>query len=244
MSRKAVALVLLALVSAGCSRPAGTAPRSDASPPATPSLARPADPSPTVVETFFDPATTQTLMAARAAHDATEAAALAESERIIGAYRNVMLASREQVSRQLAGPAVMVQRTEGWLYEQKRRSEYAASVTQPKIEAARELLRRRTLKALSDFFASELKAGRISKGDYLRYTVEIRRGYLPPFRGRKWSGPAVFEWRAGDVGPEYQKVLQEVRKLWQSQGRAKSAVTSRQTTPDFYRRLASKPTPR
>lgn len=238
MSHKAMALVLLAMVPAGCSQPANTVPRTEAGPPVTPSLARQTDPSPTVVETFFDPATTQTLMAARAAYDAAEAAALAESERIIGSYRNVMLASREQVSRQLAGPAVPVQRTEGWLYEQKRRSEYAASVTQPKIQSARDHLRRTTLKALSDFFAGELKAGRISKDDYSRYTVEIRRGYLPPFRGRKWSGPPVFEWRGGDVGPEYRKVLQEVRRLWQSQGRAKSAVTSRVTTPEFYRTLA------
>jgi hypothetical protein len=234
-----IALSLVAMAAAGCTQPSEKAAANKPSDPVTRAVAPDRDAAPTVIPTFFDPVTAQTLMAARADYDAAEAAALAESERIIGKYRNVMMASREQISRQLAGPEVRVQRTEGWLYEQKRRSEYAASITQPKIAVARENLRRITLAALSRFFANELKARRISKDDYARYTVEIRRGYLPPFRGRKWSGPAVYEWRGADVSREYRKVLQEVRRLWQAQGRTRSALSWREANPDFYRTLVS-----
>ena len=76
---------------------------------------------------------------------------------------------------------------------------------------------------------------------YQRYTREIGRGYLPPFRGRKWSGNAVYEWRGGDVTPEYGRVLQEVRRLWQAQASAKSAVASHQTSIEFYRTLVPEP---
>ena len=77
-----------------------------------------------------------------------------------------------------------------------------------------------------------------------QYTVEIRQGYLPPFRGRKWTGAAVYEWRGGDLSPEYRMVLQEVRKLWQAQGRQSSAVVSRETTPAFYQTLVPATSPR
>jgi hypothetical protein len=74
-----------------------------------------------------------------------------------------------------------------------------------------------------------------------RYTREISRGYLPPFGGRKWSANAVYEWRGGDVTPEYRRVLQEVRRLWQAQAWAKSAVVSHQTSMEFYRTLVREP---
>lgn len=239
MWQEVIALSLVAMAVASCTQPPERTAANRLSDSVTPATAPGPDAAPTLIQTFFDPITAQTLMAARADYDAAEAAALAESERIIGSYRNVMMATREQISKQLAGPGAGVQRTEGWLYEQKRRSEYAASITQPKIVAAREKLRRTTLNALSAFFVNELKARRISKDDYTRYTVEIRRGYLPAFRGRKWSGPAVYEWRGGDVSSEYRKVLQEVRKLWQAQGKAKSAVSWGEATPEFYRKLVS-----
>lgn len=180
-------------------------------------------------------------MTARAAYDEAEAAALRERERIIGSYRDVMMASPEHVRRQLAGERVPLPRSEAWYLEQRRRNQYAAFVTEPKIKAAQEALQRATLDALSHFFATELEAGRITNSDYQRYTREIRRGYLPPFRGRKWSGNAVYEWRGGDVTAEYRRVLQEVRRLWQAQGWAKSAIASHQTNAEFYRTLVREP---
>jgi hypothetical protein len=187
--------------------------------------------------TFFDPSTVVMLMTARAADDEAEAAALRERERIIGNYRDVMRASREQVRRQLAGERIPAPRSEAWYLEQRRRNEYAAFVTEPKITAAQEALRRETLAALSHFFAKELETGHITNSDYQRYAGEIRRGYLPPFRGRKWSGNAVYEWRGGDVSPEYRRVLQEVRRLWQAQAWTRSAIASHQTSMEFYRTL-------
>jgi hypothetical protein len=104
-------------------------------------------------------------MAARAAYDEAEAAALRERERIVGSYRDVMMVSQEQVRRQLAGERVAVPRSEGWYLEQRRRNEYAAFVTDPKIKAAQEALGRTTLDARSHF-ATELKGGRMSRSDF------------------------------------------------------------------------------
>lgn len=174
-------------------------------------------------------------MSARSDFDAAEAAALAELDRTIGRYRNVMLMPRDQYARQLAGAEVAVARSQSWRLEQRKRAAYAYSIAEPKIDRARAALSRSTLTALASFFDRELKAERISPSDYRRYTVEIGRGYFPGFRGRKWSGPAVYEFRGADVSPEYQKVLPEVRRLWLAQGRPKSAVVSVATSAIFYR---------
>jgi hypothetical protein len=241
MRKHILAVAALAGTVSACETP-GSNPTSGkpANPPASVTASLP-NTSPGPTHTFFDASTVAMLMAARAAYDEAEAAALRERERIIGSYRDVMMVSREQVRRQLAGERVAVPRSEGWYLEQRRRNEYAAFVTDPKIKAAQEALRRTTLDALSHFFATELKGGRISTSDYQRYTREIGRGYLPPFRGRKWSGNAVYEWRGGDVTPEYGRVLQEVRRLWQAQPWAKSAVASHQTSIEFYRTLVPEP---
>lgn len=174
-------------------------------------------------------------MSARSDFDAAEAAALAELDRTIGRYRNVMLMPRDQYARQLAGAEVAVARSQSWRLEQRKRAAYAYSIAEPKIDRARAALSRSTLTALASFFDRELKAERISPSDYRRYTVEIGRGYFPGFRGRKWSGPAVYEFRGADVSPEYQKVLPEARRLWLAQGRPKSAVVSVATSAIFYR---------
>jgi hypothetical protein len=177
-------------------------------------------------------------MEARAEFDATELAIMTELERRIGSYRNVMMITREQYNRHLAGTQVPIARSEGWLHEQRQRSVYARSILEPPLRAAREDLARKTLTALSSFFERERKAGRISKRDYRRYTVEIRRGEFPGFRPRKWSGPPIYEFRGVmDVGPEYRKTLQEVRRLWQAQGRNASAMVWTAANPSFYSTL-------
>ncbi len=189
------------------------------------------------INTWFDPQTAQQIMSARSDFDAAEAAALAELDRTIGRYRNVMMMPRDQYARQLAGPEVAVARSESWRLEQQRRAAYAYSIAEPKIDRARDALSRSTLAILASFFERELNAGRISPSDYRRYTVEIRRGYFPGFRGRKWTGPAVYEFWGADVSPEYRRVLQEVRRLWLAQGRPKSAVVSVATNASFYREM-------
>jgi hypothetical protein len=242
MRKHLLGVVVLAGIVNGCETPGSNTSTIGklADTPASVTASQP-NTSPSPTHTFFDASTVGALMTARAAYDEAEAAALRERERIIGSYRDVMMVSPEQVRRQLAGERVPVRRSEAWYIEQRRRNEYAAFVTAPKIEAAQEALRRATLDALSRFFAKELEAGHITRSDYQRYTREISRGYLPPFRGRKWSGNAVYEWRVGEVTPEYRRVLQEVRRLWQAQAWARSAIASHPTSPEFYNTLVREP---
>jgi hypothetical protein len=40
-----------------------------------------------------------------------------------------------------------------------------------------------------------------------------------------------------DVSPEYRKIIQEMRRLWQAQGRNASAIVWTTTNQDFYRTL-------
>lgn len=234
MRHIAAAVVLVVLATASCTRPADRSPAE----PLNHSAGLMPSPStePRPVRTFFDGATADRIMAARAAYDAAEAAAVAELERLVGAYGNRISVSREQYVRHLAGPEQPVERSRAWLDEQRRRSAHARSITDPQVAAARKLLEEATLRALSDFFSRELQAGRISARDYRRYTAEMRQGYFPPFRPRKWSGPAVYEFRGGVATPEYRRVLQEVRKLWQAQGRG-SAIETYAATPDLYGQL-------
>lgn len=231
-------VLAFAIGSAACSRPAeegavaNAVQSNDPGPTVEP---RPVGPPP--IRTWLDPEASLQIMRARSDFDAAEAAALAQLDRTIGRYRNAMVMPREQYARQLAGPEVVVTHSASWRLEQQKRAAYAYSIAEPKIERAREALARSTLSALESFFKRELSAGRISPADYRRYTVEIRRGYFPGFRGRKWSGPEVYEFRGADVSPEYQRVLQEVRRLWQAQGRAASAVVAVPTDSPFYRSL-------
>jgi len=178
-------------------------------------------------------------MAARAEYDAVELALLQELERRMGSYRNVIAITREQYLRHLAGPEVRISRSAAWRHEQQQRVAYARFILKPAFEAARAELEQKTLDALRSFFDRELRAGRIAKADYRRYTREIRRGYFPGFRPRKWSGPPIYEFRGATVSAEYQKVLQEVRRLWQAQGRKASAVAWSPGSQDFYTRLVA-----
>lgn len=234
MRHIAAAVVLVVLSASSCTRQASSEPAQSLEPSAALMPSRSPQPGP--VRTFFDGATAERIMAARAAYDAAEAAALAEVERRVGAYANRISVSREQYVRHLAGPEQPVTRSRAWLDEQRRRSAHARSITDPKLAAARTRLEEATLSALSDFFSRERQAGRIASRDYRRYTSEMRQGYFPPFRPRKWSGPAVHEFRGGVATPEYRRVLQEVRKLWQAQGRG-SPVETYEATPDLYSRL-------
>ncbi len=196
-------------------------------------------PVPAPFLTWFDPPTAAEIMAARADFDAAEAAAFAEADKKFGAYHDTILITPEQYARQLAGPTAPIARSAAWRREQQRRAAYVWPVLNQAVDHAREALKRRTLAALATFFRNELQTGRISKSDYLRYTVEIRKGYFPGFRGRKWSGPAIYEFRGAEASPEYQKVLQEVRRLWQAQARKVSAVGWMEATPDFYAKLVA-----
>jgi hypothetical protein len=234
-----LSLLLIVAIGSACSRPvekdAAAAKPVQANNPGPGVESRPVQPP--AIHTWLDPEASWQIMSARSDFDAAEAAALAELDRTIGPYRNIMVMPREQYARQLAGPEVVVPRSARWRLEQQKRAAYAYSIAEPKIDRARAVLARSTLAALASFFRRELKEGRIARSDYLRYTVETRRGYFPGFRGRKWSGPEVYEFRGADVSPEYQKVLQEVRRLWQAQGRARSAVVSGPTDPGFYRAM-------
>ena len=194
-------------------------------------------PAPALLRTWFDPATARKIMAARAEFDAIELAIMSELERRMGSYRNVISVTRDQYARHLAGPEIPIPRSGAWRHEQQQRVVYARYILKPALEAARVELEQKTLAALSSFFNSELRAGRISRLDHRRYTVEIRRGEFPGFRPRKWAGPPLYEFRGATVSPEYQRVLQEVRKLWQAQGRKTSAVVWNETSQEFYRTL-------
>jgi hypothetical protein len=238
MRRGLLPAVIATIAVAGCSSP--TPPKAEkGSPLPAASVVR----QPAPVETWFDADTARKIMIARANFDEGEAAILAESDRIYGAYRDVMLLSHDAYARHLAGEIVRVPHSAAWLREQRRRSAYAAFVRKPKYDALRAGFERETVAALSAFFTAELRARRISKRDYARYTVEIRSGYFPGFRPRKWSGPPVYGFRGVTVSREYQKILQEVRRLWQALSRNTSAVTSMATNPEFYRSLVPETTP-
>jgi hypothetical protein len=114
MWQRVVVAGAIAATTVGCNRPADTV-TSTAPPTAVAHLTTPVTATPPPqIDTFFDPVTAQALIAARAAYDAAEEAALAESERIVGKYRNVMMVSREQLTRQLAGEETRVPRSEAW----------------------------------------------------------------------------------------------------------------------------------
>lgn len=230
------AICVFALLAVACSN-SSRSNSTSMSAPAPPVVSAPR--APAVIHTWFDPEAAAAIMRARADFDAAEAAAFAELDRTIGNYRDVMPITRQQFNRQLAAPRLPASGSDAWRREQRKRATYAYLRLQPRIEAARRALTRATLAALASFFRRERQAGHISAADYRRYTVEIRRGDFPWFRGRKWSGPAVYEFRGADLRPEYQKVIQEVRRLWQAQGRRQSAVTWMRADPEFYRTLAS-----
>ena len=93
MWQKAIAAGVVVPMASSCA-PSGDKDPSTKPANCTPAIAPAVEKAPTVIETFFDPVTARALMAARADYDAAEAAALAQSEKIIGTYRNVMMASR------------------------------------------------------------------------------------------------------------------------------------------------------
>jgi len=227
--------VLLAACSPGPQSPASHISNDAAEGPTA--SAPPTSGPPAPVHTCFDPEASRRIMEARAEFDAAELAAFDELDRIMGGYRHQMQISREQYVRHLAGEAVPATRSAAWTQEHENRAAYARSVVDPQIRAARARLERETLLAMQEFFARELQARRMARVDYLRYTREIRKGEFAEFRGRKWTGPAVYEFRGTHLSPEYRKVLQEVRLLWQAQGRRASVITHVDTNQEFYRTL-------
>ena len=231
---RAVGFCLVAVLSA-CSPESQGPAASRPGPAAATDVAHMSSPAP--VQTWVDAAAAQRIMSARADFDAAELAAYAELDRIMGAYRHQMLISRDHYVRHLAGEVVPATRSAAWLHEHEKRAAYARSVIGPQIATARARLERDTVTALKEFFGRELQARRIARPDYLRYTSEIRKGHFPGFRGRKWTGPPIHEFRAVDVSPEYRSVLQEVRRLWQAQGRRASVITYIDTNQEFYRTL-------
>jgi hypothetical protein len=233
--RQILALVGVTVAVAGCSDARQHSSVVGRGPPQESAVA--SAPKPNQVTTWLDQEAARTIMSARAEFDAVEQAIMLELERRIGSYHDTVSISMENRARHLSGPRLPIERSAGWKHEQQQRVVYARMLLTPALEEARNELARKTVRALGAFFQRERGAGRITRADYARYTAEIRRGVFPPFRGRKWSGPPVYEFRGAQVEPEYRKILREVRLLWQAQGRNMSAVASRPTTPQFYRAL-------
>jgi hypothetical protein len=102
--------------------------------------------------------------------------------------------------------------------EQQRRAAPAWAVRSRKVDAAAAELGERTFATVRAFFEKELKASRISRADYQRFTRQIRKETFPPIRRRKWAGPAVYAFNGPVEGTskEYSLVLQQIRKLWQA----------------------------
>lgn len=235
------AVLVFVILGTGCSRPgAQENRRSAADAPTSSAPPLPGVLGPKPLYTWLDPQATREIITARANFDAAEAAALAESERTIGPYRDIMIVTARRYREQRAGSLEPVARSDAWRGEQRRRAAYAYFVLQPKIDAARNVLARHTVRALRLFFRREVASGRISRFDYRRYTAQLRKGYFPDFRGRKWTGTAVYEFRAADVSPEYAIVLQEVRRLWLAQNCPHGAIVWKPATPELYRDLGAR----
>jgi hypothetical protein len=235
-SRRLPWLVILLTALSGCSQPA---PNRRAAVQSMPMPSRKvAVPSATVITTWFDSSTARDLMASRAEFDAAEVNAVAEFDRALGEYHEVVMLPAKDYENQVVGREVQITQNSEWRDEQHKRAGPAWIVRNRRIDSAEATLKRKTLASLKAFFGSELRAARISATDYRRFAgVDLEANAFPSIRRRKWSGPAVYAFNPSQrFTPEYVIVLQEVRKLWQAQANA-VAISWTEPDPTFYGRL-------